>query len=50
MQSLGSVSNMKKKKRGKYRYIRLTKLEKEEAAKLAWQLIIKEMKKHMGII
>jgi hypothetical protein len=40
---------MKKKKRGKYKYKRTIKLEEKEAAKLMWEVLVKEVKKHIGI-
>jgi hypothetical protein len=39
---------MKSKKHGKYRGVKLTKFQKEEAEKLAFEALIKEIKKNIG--
>jgi hypothetical protein len=41
---------MKKKNRGIYKKIYKSKMSKEEAAKLVYEVLVKEIKKQVGVI
>lgn len=40
---------MRKKKHGKYRYRLVLRLEEEKAAKLMWEVLVKEVKSKIGV-